>query len=220
MKKIGCSLLLLGFVWTSLPAQRKADVGFFVGPAWYQGDMNPKIPFLNPGPALGALFAYNFNPRYAIKTQLNFFQVSGKDAGSSDPFRTLRNRSFSSSGFDVSAVFEMNFSAFKLVDRAHPISPYINGGIGISYPVAGPASGLFIPSLPFAAGIKVGINRRLGIGIEYACRKLFSDNFDGLKNYGSEGFQNVYTNNDWYNFTGFYVIYKLFDRPGDCPVYW
>ncbi|HQH40245.1 MAG TPA: DUF6089 family protein [Bacteroidales bacterium] len=220
MKKFGCIFLLLGILWTYLPAQRKADVGLFAGTAWYMGDMNPKIPFLSPGPAFGALFAYNFNPRYAVKTQVTFFQVSGKDAGSADPFRTLRNQSFSSSGFDASAVFEMNFHAFKLVDRAHPISPYINGGIGICYPVSGPASGSFIPSLPFAVGIKVGINRRTGIGIEYACRKLFSDNFDGLKNYGSEGFRNVYTNNDWYSMAGFHITYKLFDRPGDCPVYW
>ncbi|MGB9745635.1 MAG: DUF6089 family protein [Bacteroidales bacterium] len=220
MKKFGCIFLLLGILWTYLPAQRKADVGLFAGTAWYMGDMNPKIPFLSPGPAFGALFAYNFNPRYAVKTQVTFFQVSGKDAGSADPFRTLRNKSFSSSGFDASAVFEMNFHAFKLVDRAHPISPYINGGIGICYPVSGPASGSFIPSLPFAVGIKVGINRRTGIGIEYACRKLFSDNFDGLKNYESEGFRNVYTNNDWYSMAGFHITYKLFDRPGDCPVYW
>lgn len=220
MKRIGCSILLLGLVYIWVSAQKRTDIGFFAGTAWYMGDMNPQMPVRMPGPSFGAMLIHNFNLRYAVKSQVNFFSVNGSDAGSGDAFRTIRDASFSSSALDFSAVFELNFDVFKLADRVHPVSTYINGGAGLCFPVSGPASGSFIPSLPFAVGIKAGINRRVGIGIEYACRKLFSDNFDGLKNYGSDGFRNAYTNNDWYNIVGFYITYKLFDRPGDCPVYW
>lgn len=219
MKKL---LVVLLFAEVLLPCagQRRFDIGAYAGPGYYLGDINPQIPFLQPGPGLGMLFMYNFNPRYAVKSQLGFASIRGSDALASNPFQNIRNRSFSSSLLDMTILFEFNFDACKLVDRAHPVCTYVNGGAGFSLPMSGPASPSFLPMLPFGAGVKAGINRRVGIGLEYSCRKLFSDRIDGVTNYRGEGFRNFYTNNDWYTIASVYITYKLFDNPADCPVYW
>jgi len=210
----------MGVIMTSVEGQHSTYFGVFTGPAYYLGDLNYSTPFRSAGPSFGALLTHNFNPRYALKTQVSYAMMQGKDALASNQYQQIRNASFSVSLVDAAALFEFNFKEFKLADRAHPFSPYFSAGLGCCWRISSNGGPYIMPTLPFAGGIKIGITNRLSVGLEYSCRKLFSDQFDGIQNFGSESYKNFITNNDWYTLAGIFVAWKVFDNPGDCPAYW
>ena len=61
-------LLLWGSSFISLYAQDyKYEIGGMVGGAFYMGDVNKNAVFKGLNPALGAVFRYNPNFRWAVK---------------------------------------------------------------------------------------------------------------------------------------------------------
>ena len=81
-------LVLLTGCMTGLHAQEyKYEIGGMAGGAFYMGDVNKNAFFKGLNPAFGAVFRYNPNFRWALKTNLMWFQVRRK--GSRMFFRTM-----------------------------------------------------------------------------------------------------------------------------------
>jgi hypothetical protein len=76
------------------------------------------------------------------------------------------------------------------------------------------------------------LGQRLGIGIEYQMRKMFSDKLDNLDdplaylNYNTDGtikeeikYTDTIHNNDWSGYLGIHLTYKIYMGKKACPVY-
>jgi hypothetical protein len=212
-------VILTGVMPAMVSGQKKVEMGIFAGTSSYLGDLNPDMPFRSPQPAVGLLHIYNLNKRFALRSQLAYASLSA-------PAKANIGPEFTRQMVEGSTRFEINFKPFKLVDRKRPITTYINGGLGATFFPGMPEGSPVQLTLPFGVGIKAGINRRTCIGIELSGRKTFTDYLDGIQN-------SIYTvgnitegspkhpviNNDWYTVAGLFLTYKLFDNPGDCPVY-
>ena len=75
-------LVLLAGCMTGLHAQEyKYEIGGMAGGAFYMGDVNKNAFFKGLNPAFGAVFRYNPNFRWALKTNLMWGQVSGTTEG-------------------------------------------------------------------------------------------------------------------------------------------
>jgi hypothetical protein len=210
--------------------QQKVDFGFFGGTSYYLGDINISQPFYDVTPSLGLVHIYNLNKRLALRSQLNYVKLRGSrsDFQNLPPISTGINL-FQTTLLDLSSRMEINFKPFKLADRKHPVSPYVNGGLGVAFAISSSSGSPVQLILPFGAGVKVGLNRRVCLGIEYGVRKSFSDYLDNTQNqiYNIDLGLNPnhkmeihpFINNDWYTVFGVFLTFKLFDNPGDCPVY-
>lgn len=212
------------FLAPAISAQQKAELGITAGTAVYLGDANPDNPISGLTPTFGLIHVYNFNKRFALRNQFSYVSFSG-----TKPITSVStgNTGFATSLLDFSSRIEINFRSFKLVDRKHPLSPYINGGLGAAFLLKSSDGSKFQLTFPFGLGIKYGINRRTCIGLEYGIRKSFTDYLDNIHNdiyslsQTSSGKikSHPFINNDWYHVTGLYITYRIFDNPGNCPVY-
>ena len=80
-------LVLLAGCMTGLHAQEyKYEIGGMAGGAFYMGDVNKNAFFKGLNPAFGAVFRYNPNFRWAVKTNLMWGQVSGTTEGQQNVF--------------------------------------------------------------------------------------------------------------------------------------
>ena len=67
------------------------------GGAFYMGDANKNTIFKGMNPAVGAVFRYNINFRWALKANLMWGQVSGKTEGMENVFPNNAQTSFNRS---------------------------------------------------------------------------------------------------------------------------
>ncbi len=197
-------------------AQEKLLVGITGGTSYYMGDLNPTVPFNMPSPAFGAILKYPLNTRHVIRGSLLFGSLKGDDLTYNSDFYQRRAQSFSTSFVETNIQMEFNFMEYAFDARKRSFTPYITAGLG--YTIALGSSRYF--NLPFGLGVKRTMSKRASAGIEWNFRKLFKDNMDGITNPGNDIYGSIFINNDWYSYAGIFVTYKLFDRPGDCPVYW
>lgn len=80
-------LILLAGSFTGLHAQEyKYEIGGMAGGAFYMGDANKNAFFKGMNPAVGAVFRYNPNFRWAFKGNLMWGQVSGSTEGLENVF--------------------------------------------------------------------------------------------------------------------------------------
>src|SRR5690606_5391323 len=161
---------------------------------------------------------------------------------------------FSKAVQDISMQVEINFLRYILGVDKTPYSAYVTAGIGVAYfpyeliqeeldiinkinPQHNKASYLpnesvMSPTIPFGIGFKYTLGQRLGIGIEYQMRKMFSDKLDNLDdplafvNYNSDGtlkeeikYTDTIHNNDWSGYLGIHLTYKIYMGKKACPAY-
>ena len=74
-------ILLAGTIPTLWAQEYKYEIGGMAGGAFYMGDANKNTIFKGMNPAVGAVFRYNINFRWALKANLMWGQVSGKTEG-------------------------------------------------------------------------------------------------------------------------------------------
>ena len=195
------------------------EAGVFAGVSYYQGDINPRKPFYQPGMSLGALIKHNFAEHHCIRLNAFYGQLKGNDLDFDNDFQQMRAHSFETTLLDCHLGYEFNFLPHIINRRkiAHA-TPYIFAAIGYSLIITS-NTGIAAnhATVPFGVGFKYRINDRLLVGCEWGMRKTFTDNIDGLLNPGPDGSYSMLHNNDWYSFAGIYVTFKVFEQKFICP---
>ncbi|HKI88402.1 MAG TPA: DUF6089 family protein, partial [Draconibacterium sp.] len=126
MKKI-LFVVAAMLITVSVFAQKTADIGIWGGTSTYYGDMEGVPPFQSFKPNFGALFRYNFNPRVAMRAMFLTGRFAADGNYQEVPW------SFSKNVQDISVQVEINYLKYRLGDKGTPLSPYILGGIGVTY---------------------------------------------------------------------------------------
>ncbi len=202
----------------AVKAQRNADWGVSGGVTTYIGDLNRGDLLHLPGPAGAIFYRYNLHPRQAIRASLMAGRLSGDDALADNDFQLVRNHSFSGYTGEMAVMFEFNFFPYTTDSRSISYTPYIAGGIAVSFIDTEVFTNT--PVIPLSAGFKFNFRRNLGLEIEYGFRKTFYDNFDGLVTPIHQDERMWTHNNDWYTFAGISFTWKMYSRFTDCPAYW
>lgn len=240
------------------------ELGVFIGGSYYTGDLNPTDHFLLTQPALGLVFRHNFHPRLALRINALFGNIRGDDSRSTDEAQIQRNLSFKSKIYEFSGQMEFNFLDYRIGNENYPFSPYAFLGLAvfnfdpqaqlnndwISLQPLG-TEGQDSPfmdkrkyrrlqvSVPFGAGVKINISKKMSLGIEWGMRKTFTDYLDDVSTVYINPF--YLSNNaarladrsatgdntgkqrgnsrtkDWYNFTGLVLTFKLPAKKENCP---
>lgn len=241
MKKIVLVLITV-LLTVSGFAQNTADIGIWGGTSSYWGDVKEVPPVQTFNLNMGGYFRYNFNPRVGMRIMFLTGKLSADGFVEDEPW------DFSKNAQDLSMQVEINYLKYIMGERKTPFTPYIMGGIGVMYfpytydPVRLAAinpglpgaieseESVIAPTIPFGFGIKFSVGERMGIGVEYQLRKLFSDKLDDLddhlsfKSTTSDGEETIkYTdflhNNDWPGYLGVHITYKIYLSKQPCPAY-
>ena len=195
-------LAVLGLPVQPLSAQN-SEIGACVGTMFYLGELNPSRLFAQPKLAGGIVYRYNISPRWAVKADFMFGEVSGSDAVTNGGYE--RNLSFRSPITEFSVVGELNFlRLYNTVGQNH-FAPYIFAGLTLfsfnptaEYPdgtvyelqsLGTEGQGLEgMPekyslthfAIPFGIGLRVNIGRYVCIGAEWGFRYTFTDYLDDV----------------------------------------
>jgi len=239
MKKL---LLVFATVWITVSgfAQKTADIGIWGGSSGYIGDMDETKPFQSFNLNFGGYFRYNFNSRVALRAMI----LSGNF--SSEGVVEGQYWAFNKPVQDLSLQVEINYLKYILGVKNTPYSSYVMAGVGVayfSYDLDPALIAVFNPdhnkgdvvkkesvvtsTLPFGIGFKYTIGKRLGVGVEYQMRKLFTDKLDDLDDplafINANGEEITYTdqihNNDWSAYLGIHLTYKIYIGKKACPAY-
>ncbi len=183
------------------------ELGLFGGVSYYNGDLNPAIPFNNPEPVYGVLGRYAKGTRWAFRAAVTTGKLTydGQYARVSQATDT----SFSVYLSDFSLIAEFNFFDYFTGSQKDYATPYIFAGIsgfGTGNSM-GPSLGFNNLSFPFGFGVKYSVGKRLGIAAEWRMHKTFTDGLDS--NAALPEGQTDINNNDWFNFTGITLTYKF-----------
>ncbi len=219
-------LFILLFILTqiNLIAQKRHEIGVFVGASYYVGDLNSTNIFYMPSPALGLLYRYDINSRYAFKLTGTFSRLQGDDSKSDNLYQQQRNHSFSTFVSDISPMIEFNFLPFHAASHKEYYALYATAGVGVAYMQSSPNFPLHLV-IPFGLGFKYGVSKRIVIAAEWTYRKTFTDYIDQLPpdEYAAGGVpakQRSYDNSkDWYSFAGITFTYKFALGSNSCPAY-
>ena len=227
MKKLFV-LLLLSLSFYNIKAQfaTNTDYGVFLGTAYYIGDINPSYHFDRPNISAGVMVRQNFNSRYSARTTLLYSQLSGADTDFDNAFKDTRAFSFNTSAIDFALSGEFNFVPFGDVDGKNKFTPYFTIGLGSTYFFT-PDGNFFAFTIPFGVGGKIELSERITLALEWAPRKTFTDNIEGLgsptfaPNSDYPGRQRFFTSdNDWFYSVGAYLTIKFWERKGKCRAYY
>lgn len=180
-----------------------AEIGLFGGGSYYLGDINPGKPFSQIQPAFGFIGRYNFDTRWAIKTNVLLGTLKSDDATTG--YNKERNSKFNTSITEATVQMEVNFLDYFTGSTRTYFTPYLFGGA--SYFITNDVSSV---GIPFGLGLKYSISKRVGFGAEWGIRKTFTDDIDGLGATYPDGQQlSNSKNNDWYSFAGVAITYKF-----------
>ncbi len=264
MKKLTCILLALSGS-LALSAQKTNEIGIFLGGSYYIGELNP-TGHLNSltRPAAGLVYRHNVGYRLSFVGSALFGSVQGIDARTSSYEQQQRNLSFRSRIYELAARTEFNFVEYKIGDEKHQFTPFLFLGLSVfnfnpkaSYgnqwvalqplKTEGQGKGYMRTqiAIPFGAGFKANLAKRIGLVIEWGMRKTFTDYLDDVStvyanpadlaangpaavlladrsltagdNTGSQ--RGNPRNKDWYCFTGLTLSFQLTDKPKVCSAY-
>jgi len=229
-------------VWITVSgsAQKTADIGIWGGTSAYFGDMSKALPFQTFNLNFGGYFRYNFNARVGLRAMFLTGNVAQKGKIEGMPWE------FDKSVQDLSLQVEINYLKYVLGEKKTPFSSYVTLGLGVDYFSYNMDPGLIaqfnpehnkgtditdesviVATIPFGIGFKYNIGRRLGVGVEYQARRIFSDKLDNLDDplafINPSGEEITYTstvhNNDWSGYLGLHITYMIYMGKSACPVY-
>ena len=181
---------------------QRSEIGAFGGASFYLGELNPNVPFALSRPAGGIVYRYNITPRWAVRANISFAEVTASDAKTNkkDP----RNLSLKSPITEISATVELNFLRIYTENGANHFAPYIFAGIGVfSFNPQAELDGktyalqhlgtegqglagqkkfysLANVAIPFGLGFKYNVTKWLTLGIEWGMRYTFTDYLDDV----------------------------------------
>lgn len=264
MKKILYILLTLSVAPLAMNAQKTNEIGLFLGGSYYIGELNP-TGHLNSltRPAGGIVFRHNFGYRLSLTGSGILGSVQGIDARSSSFEQQQRNLSFRSRIYELAARMEFNFIEYKIGDDRHEFTPFMFLGLSVfnfnpkatynnqwvglqPLKTEGQAKGYLRTQLaiPFGAGVKMNLAKRIGLVVEWGMRKTFTDYLDDVstvyanpadlaangpaavaladRSGASDNIGRQRGNprtKDWYCFTGLTLTFQLSDKPKSCSSY-
>lgn len=247
-----------------LAAQKSDEIGLFLGGSYYIGELNSQHLSSLTRPAGGVVYRHNFNPRLAVAGSMLFGSVQGIDARSSSYQQQQRNLSFRSSIYELAGRMEFNFIEYEMGKDKHSFTPFMFLGVaGFNFnPKAsfgnqwvalqplkteGQSKGYMKTqiSIPFGAGIRLNLAKRIGLVAEWGMRKTFTDYIDDVSttyadaatlyanggplavaiadrstNVNDAGKQRGNPRNkDWYSFAGVTLTFQLAAKPSKCSAY-
>ena len=250
----------------SLKAQKSNEIGFFFGGAYYIGDLNPSAHFNSlTRPALGLIFRHNFNSRFAIAYTGFFGSIQGIDSRSNSYEQQQRNLSFRSTLYEFGFRGEFNFIDYKIGDDRHSFTPFMFLGAGVfNFNPKASFDNLWVAlqplktegqtkpyqktqvAIPFGAGVRINLSKRIGFLAEWGMRKTFTDYIDDVSTVYADPTQLIADNGelsaavadrsgsdfsnigrqrgnprtkDWYSFAGVTITFQLANPKKRCTTY-
>jgi len=215
-------LTLFTGMFSVLRAQEyKYEIGGMVGISSYMGDANKTSAIKGINPAIGGVFRYNANFRWAIKADLMWARVSGNTAGLENAFPFEGDISFNRNLIELGGQAEFNF--FPYSDQfaylnTKRITPYVLLGLGVTVAPGGNKTFASV-NIPIGVGVKYKIKNRINLGCEFSVRKLLGDGLEGVDEldnpYEIEN-SSIWKNKDWYTCLMFSVTWDFGPRNRDC----
>ncbi len=199
-------IFLVFLLFSDLQAQKRArnfrqhEAGIFVGGSYYLGDLNPGRHFFLTQPSGGVFYRFTPNYRYAFRGGYNFGNLMGDDSQSEDPDQRKRNLNFKSRINDFHLLAEFNFLEYRISNDKYRATFFIFAGINVfNFRPQGNLGNaqweslrelrtegqtkkyrLWQVGIPFGVGIKLNVSKKIGIGLEWAPRKTFTDWIDDV----------------------------------------
>lgn len=185
--------------------QPGAEIGVIGGTGYYLGEYNAGHFKLRKA-YVGGLYRYNLNDRFAVRLNAGFSKIDIQGKPLLTNGSVVYPAGFHCTVKDISGVFEFNFRSF-MVSKTEESSwwcPYIFAGAGFFG--AGKSSSV---SIPLGLGVKFNLYKQFSWGIEWGCRKLFTDKIDGLQDPWGTGETNFIYNKDWFFVAGVTLTYRF-----------
>ena len=203
-----------------LAQEYKFEIGGMLGGASYMGDANKTNPFSRLGPAGGAVFRYNINLRWALKSDLLLARVSGSTKGLDNAFPDNYQTDFNRSVVELGEQVEFNFFPYSdkfVYAGTKKITPYILAGIGLSVAPGGGET-FSNMNIPLGVGVKYKLRNRLNLGFEFSVRKLLGDGLEGKKELDDPYHigSSTWKNKDWYSLMLFSLTWEFGLHDCDC----
>lgn len=195
------------------------EIGGGIGMTGYLGDANTANLYQNPGVDGEILFRYIANPRWGFKTNFYLGTLSGNSAQMTNVFPNGETFKFSTTFFELGELAEFNFFNFGMGESYRKLkrwSPYICAGLSLTGWSVDKSFKAAL-TLPFGAGIKFKVNRRLNLGLEFLMKKTFSDKLDGDQLADPYNIKSSFVKNtDWYSTLTLSISYEFSKRCEVC----
>ncbi|MCB2221839.1 MAG: outer membrane beta-barrel protein [Bacteroidetes bacterium] len=192
----------------SFSGKAQLEVGLFGGGSYYQGDLNPNVPFLQTNVAFGILARYNLSSRWAAKLNLYQGKLTGNDAKSG--FLPERSLSFTNDITELGFTMEFHFLSYFNGSMKEYWTPYLFTGVAMLHhnpqldekdlqdfgtegqdnsayleaikgeSVERKDYGDFVLGIPFGIGVKYSFSERIAASLEWGMRKTFFDYIDDV----------------------------------------
>ena len=193
-------VLIIILLTAGITKAQTFEIGGFAGASYYNGELNPALPYNQAQLAYGGLLRYNINSRWA--TKFSYYRGELKGSDETGGWVEDRDLNFKSKINDFSLVAEFNFWEYYTGSKKSYIAPFIFGGIsyftfnstsfgGADLKAAGTEgqnSGFdgrspynqYSFAIPFGFGFKYSVSERIGVTFEWGMRKTFTDYIDDI----------------------------------------
>ncbi len=169
-----------------------------LGSSTYFGDLSNPKKLISPDPSINVGLQYYITKRIALRTELNWFTISGDDKDADEKGRIRRNLSFSSSNLELSAVGIINlYQNGNRFYRRPMFNVYVFGGVALLYmnpktkykgewvalqplQTEGVSYSLIQPIVPYGLGIRFKVSPLFNVSVEGGWRKTFTDYLDDV----------------------------------------
>jgi hypothetical protein len=206
LKVVG--LLFTFFITLSSVNAQGIELGLFLGASNYCGDLsNDAIMISQTHPSAAIIGRYNLSEKWAVKGFVAYGRISGTDEEANTDIKKMRNLSFYSDLFEVSAQVEFNLvrNSYRYTSTRKLI-PYLFTGVGIFnfnpktdlngteyelQPLGTEGQGtttyndrtkyaLTQICIPFGIGFKKKISQHMSFGLEIGARYTFTNYLDDI----------------------------------------
>ena len=209
-------VLAFSFLMPKSVSSQIMEVGATGSLPYYVGDLNPNKHFSDIQPSFGVVLRYYQNLRWAFRFQYSHYnlQMHPTDEiidqmpvyGDETQFQFPINQRMN----DFALLAEFNFFDYWTGSKKDYVTPYIFAGLScFNYAAKENPTEIrgFDFSLPFGAGVKYGVAKRLGMTLEWRMNKTFNDDIDNVNDI-SDDFNFGY-DNDWIGTLELSIVYSF-----------
>ena len=110
---------------------RQGEIGLAIGAGHYFGDLNTRAAINRPKFSAGAFFIKQFNNYVGLKIAANYARLGYSDIYSKNETQKIRNLSFNSNVWELSASGNFNFFKYLPGVEGYSYTPYVSLGVGV-----------------------------------------------------------------------------------------